>query len=754
VCERLGVVGSLGESVRLGAVLALAGVVLSSGGVLAAERPVIRIPRISGEISVDAVLDEPAWREAVVVEVPWEVSPGDNVPAPVRTECLLMYDGRTLYAAFRAFDPDPATIRAHLTDRDSAFEDDFVGLVLDTFDDAKRGYEFFVNPLGVQMDLSQDDVNREEDSSWDAIWASAGRLSPEGYVVELAIPFSQLRFRATDGVRRWGIDVIRIYPRDQRMTLRSQRQDRSRACYLCQVSELEGLEGITPGRDLELVPTLTGLRSREREELTDPTLTTVSNDLDAGLNARWGMTDNFTVNAALNPDFSQVEADVAQLDVNTQFALFYPEKRPFFLEGAETYNSPIDAVYTRTVVDPSWGVKLSGKHGRNALGVYATRDATTTLLLPGAEESELDGLDQGNLNGVLRWRRDVGVNSSFGALATARSGEGYHNGVIGVDGLIRLGDADWIEYQGLASSTEYPQTVIDADDQPSGSFSGSAYEVRYQHLTRDWNWSVSWEDYAREFRADSGFVPQVDYRQAAAGIERRWWGGDGDWWTRFEIGGDWNFTETQSGELLEHEWEGWVNVQGPRQSILWLQGGWRKRGFNGRRFDQVYGSIWGEVWATGDLYLDLSIDFGDQLDVDNTRNGNRLRLAPEVTWRPGRHLRIGLSQVAERLDVEGGRLYTAELTRLRAVWQFNVRTFIRAIVEHTHVDRDLGLYLTPEDFDARTRRLFTQLLFSYKLNPQTVVFVGYSDNRLGLDDITLTQTDRTFFVKLGYAWLR
>jgi len=737
--------------VRLAYAVALTGAVLFNGLAAGAERPVFRIPKIEGTIKIDAVLDEAAWREAVVVEVPWEVSPGDNVPAPVRTECLLMYDDRTLYVAFRAYDPDPGAIRAHLTDRDSAFDDDFVGLVLDTFDDAKRGYEFFVNPLGVQMDLSQDDVSREEDSSWDAIWASAGRLTPEGYEVELAIPFSQLRFRVTDGSRRWGIDVIRIYPRDQRMTLRSQPQDRSRACYLCQISELEGLGGITPGRNLELVPTLTGLYSQEREELTDPTLRTVSDDLDAGLNARWGMTDNLTLSAALNPDFSQVEADVAQLDVNTQFALFYPEKRPFFLEGADTYNSPIDAVYTRTVVDPSWGVKLSGKHGRNALGVYATQDTTTTLLLPGAEESELDGLDQGNTNGVLRWRRDVGANSSFGALVTARTGEGYHNGVVGVDGLIRLGDADWIEYQALASSTEYPEVIVDIYDQPSGSFSGAAYEVRYHHLTRDWNWSVAYEDFARAFRADSGFVPQVDYRQGSAGFERRWWGADGDWWTRFEIGSDWDFTETQSGELLENEWEGWVNIQGPRQSMLWLQGGWRKRGFNGQQFDQVFGSFWGEVWATGDLYLGLSIDFGDQLDVANTRNGSRIRLVPELTWRPGRHLRVGLSQVSERLDVDGGRLYAADLSRLRAVWQFNVRTFVRAIVEYTHVDRDLGLYLDPEDVDARTRRLFTQLLFSYKLNPQTVLFAGYSDTQAGDDMVSSTVANRSLFVKVGYV---
>ncbi len=736
---------------RLVVAAALAGAVLGSGAVLGAERPVIHIPRIEGKITVDAELDEPAWRHAVVVEVPWEVSPGDNLPAPVRTECLLAYDGHALYAAFRAFDPDPSAIRAHLTDRDNAFEDDFVGLVLDTFNDARRGYEFFVNPVGVQMDLSQDDVSREEDASWDAIWASAGRLTSDGYVVEMAIPFSQLRFTTDNGIRRWGIDVVRMFPRDQQLTLRSQRQDRNRACYLCQVSQLEGLEGITPGRNLELAPTLTGISSRQREELSDERPQSTS-DLQAGLDVRWGVSDNMTLNAALNPDFSQVEADVAQLEVNNQFALFYPEKRPFFLEAAETYNSPIDAVYTRTVVDPAWGLKVSGKSGPNTFGAYVTQDATTTLLLPGAEESELDEVDQENLNGVLRWRRDVGANSSLGVLMTGRSGAGYHNAVAGVDGLIRLGDADWIETQALASSTEYPEAITTEYDQPRDSFTGAALVAGYHHLTRDWNWSLSYEDFASGFRADSGFVPQVDYREGEANFEHRWWGSDQDWWTRYEIGAEWKLSQTQEGELLENEWQGWTNISGPRRSMLWLEGGWRRRGFDGQEFNQTFAEAWGEIWATGDLYLRLTANVGDELDVDNTRNGTMLRIAPEALWRPGRHLELSLSEVSERFDVAGGRLFSADLARLRVVWQFNVRTFVRAIVESTRVDRNLDLYLDPEDVNARERSLFTQLLFSYKVNPQTVLFAGYSDSRAGDDLVRSTLAGRSIFAKVGYVF--
>jgi hypothetical protein len=192
----------------------------------ARERQTFHVSKASSDITVDARLDEPAWQNALAIPLEFETRPGENTKPPVETHCLVTYDPSRVYVAFRAYDPDPGSIRAHLSDRDTAFDDDFVGIVFDTFNDERRAFEFFVNPLGVQMDLFNDDVGGNETSSWDAIWESAGRITDHGYVVEVAIPFHQLRFPSVDGVQTWGFDALRFYPRSDRHRISSHPLDR------------------------------------------------------------------------------------------------------------------------------------------------------------------------------------------------------------------------------------------------------------------------------------------------------------------------------------------------------------------------------------------------------------------------------------------------------------------------------------------------------------------------------------------------
>ena len=714
------------------------------------------VPSLTDGIRVDGVLDEPAWAQAVVIEVKYEVSPGDNAPAPVRTQALLFSTGTHFIVGFRAFDHEPAKIRAHLTDRDSAFSDDLIGVILDTFNDERRGYEFFVNPLGVQADLVIDEFSEEsEDETWDAIWDSAGRLTPDGYEVEIAIPFEQLRFQRVDGPQTWGVDLVRIWPRSNRVVIVSQPRDRGRSCTLCQYSKLRGFAGVEPGRNLELDPTVTGTASQVREEFPDGEMVSQGEDFEAGLTARWGITPNLTLLGALNPDFSQVEADAAQLDVNTQFALFYEEKRPFFLEGRDYYQTPIQAVYTRTVADPSWGVKVSGKEGRNAFGVYLAEDEVTNIIIPGVEESALTAIDASNLSGVVRYRRDVGRNSVLGVLFTGREGDGYSNQVFGFDGSLRLSDADTVSFQALGSDTEYPDELAAEYDQPVGSFSGQALAFAYEHDSRYWDWRVEYDDYDGDFRADAGFVPQVGGREADAGLDYTFWGEPEDWYSEIELGGEWERTEDEQGGLLNNEYTVRGEYSGPLQSFLFLRTTWQERGYRGERFDFGSWGLYGRIQPAGWLRLELDGTFGGQVDYANVREGDRFYLEPIVHLTPGRHLSLDLSYLVDSLDVEGGRLFTANLTQLRLVWQFSVRAFVRLVSQYADVERDPALYLEP--VDARSQEWFNQLLFSYKINPQTVFFLGYSDNHegfeTGLERVDLTQRDRTIFVKIGYAWL-
>jgi hypothetical protein len=724
-----------------------------------AEKPPYRIERAAGPITVDGMLDEPAWQRAASIELAYETRPAENLPPPVQTQLLITYDDDLLYVAFRAHDPDPSAIRAHLTDRDTAFSDDFVGIALDTFNDERRAFEFFVNPLGVQMDMFMDDVSGNEDDSWDAIWASAGRITEEGYNVEISIPWSSLRFPRAEGEQTWGFDAIRYYPRTQRHRLSVHPIDRNITCYLCQESKMTGFAGITPGRNIEVTPTYTAGRNDQREDSPGEPLVQGDFDSDFGVTGKWGITPNLTFNAALNPDFSQVEADAAQLDINTQFALFFPEKRPFFLEGADFFDTPIDAVFTRNVADPAWGVKLTGKEGANAIGLFVARDDRTNLILPGSQGSDAASLDRfQSSDAVVRYRRDLGASSTVGVLLTGREGDDYSNRVGGLDGLYRVNDSNSVRFQVLESRTEYPSILLDdpdyADlDLPRGTIDGRAVRVNYDYNSRDWTGYAEYQDIGRGFRADMGFLPKVDYTFLLAGLRRKWYGDPGEKITQILLGGDWDRTEDQSGQLLEQEAEVLFEINGPRQSFFSLDVGRRRRFFNGRTFDETFSNTYFEVEPTGNLFLGLFMRFSDEIDFANTRPGRVLQLEPSIRWDMGRHLRARVSHVFQRLEVDAGRLYTANLTQSSLIYQFNVRTFVRAILQYTDIQRTVGLYDDPEDVEASTEGLFSQLLFSYKLNPQTVLFVGYSDDLAGNERIDLRRESRALFLKVGYAWL-
>ena len=710
------------------------------------------VPRATAAIAIDGVLDEPAWQAAVKIPLLYETRPGENIEPPVATDCFITYDKSALYVAFRAYDPNPAAIRAHLSDRDSAFNDDFVGIVLDPFNDERRGFEFFVNPLGVQMDLFIDDVGGSESSSWDAIWSSAGKVDAEGYVVELSVPFHQLRFPAGGAEQTWGFEALRFYPRGQRHRLSVHPIDRDINCYLCQASKLTGFEGISPGRNLEIVPTVTGTQTDERTDFPDGPLESGDLDGDPGVTVRWGVTPNLTLNGTVNPDFSQVEADVAQLDVNEQFALFFPERRPFFLEGADFFDTPFDAVFTRNVADPSWGLKLSGKQGSNALGAFVAQDEVTNLIFPGSEGSSSGSFDFETTDTVLRYRRDLGKTSSIGGLFTDRRGGDFFSRTGGVDGLIQLKDTHSFRFQLLGSETEYPTEIAEDFDQPTGAFSDTAMLVAYNYDTRNWFGYARYRDVGEDFRADLGFMPRVGTSFLLGGLERIWFGEGDDWYTRIEVGGDWDLTEDASGRTLEEEAEVRVEVSGPRQSFLFLGVGTRDRSFNNVEFSgERFLNTYFEFQPVGDFFLGFFGSVGDTIDFANTRPAEQVIFEPEMRYDIGKHLRASLGHQLRILDVDEGQLFEANLTQLRLVYQFNVRSFVRGTFQYTDIERDPELYV--DEVDPKFERLFTQLLFSYKLNPQTVLFVGYSDTRFGDEMTDLTQSNRTFFLKLGYAWV-
>ena len=712
------------------------------------------VSRATGEIKIDGAVDEAAWEGATVVDLPFEWFPGTNVKPQVDTQALITFDDNNLYVAFKCQDPDPAGVRATLIDRDligNFNQDDHVGMNLDTFNDERRAFQFRSNARGVQVDAVFSEIDSREDFSWDAIWASAGKITDTGYSVEFAIPFRQLRFPRSSEPQTWGVEFFRSRPRNVRYRMSSRFTDRAKDCILCQENKISGFTGIAPGRNLEITPTLTATRSDTIDAFPNGDLQSGDEDYEPGATVRWGVTPNTTLNATVNPDFSQVEADAVQLEINTRFALFFPEKRPFFLEGADLYLTPLQAVFTRSVADPEWGFKLNTKEGKNGLGVFVAQDDLNNLIIPFNQFSGRAFLDEEVTTGVVRYRRDIGTRSALGVLYTGREGDEYHNRVGGLDGFFRFTPSDTMRVQYLRSDTLYPGAVAERFGQDFDAFGGYGLQAQYDHFARNWKGFARYQNLDPGFRADSGFIPRVDVRTGEGQYERFFYGNRETWYAQQTVGVRGLYTENHEGLLTDQVAELFYTMNGPRQSVLQARVFKNKEFYDGVTYDLDQQRFLFQFNPTSRIILGLAGRFGDEIDLDNSRLGEAFLINPGVQFRVGSGLDLQFDYLLQQLDVDGGQLFEANVYQVRAVYQFNVRTFVRAIVQYTDLTRDPGLYL----FAVRPKEeeMFSQLLFSYKLNPQTVLFAGYTDGRFGLQNVDLTQTDRTFFLKLGYALL-
>ncbi|MEM7350357.1 MAG: DUF5916 domain-containing protein [Acidobacteriota bacterium] len=738
----------------------------------AAEKPAEQTSRqqftirpASSEIRINGVLDEPAWEQAEVIVLGREWAPGDNTVPPVATECLVTFDDDNLYVAFRASDPEPTKIRARLADRDVTFSDDTVGFLVDTFNSQREAFEFRVNPLGVQMDGTLTDIGAAtrdinfwqrvdydgiQDWSWDAIWSSAGKINGNGYVVEMAVPFRQLRFAAGSGPQTWGFLATRHYPRNLEYQLRSSTRDFDRNCQVCQFDTLAGLADLPRGENLEINPTVT---SQSTETLTGAGST--DDDTDVGLSVRWGITPNILFNATLNPDFSQVEADIAQLDVNERFALFFPEKRPFFLDGAEIFASPIQAVYTRTIADPTGGLKLTGRQGKNSFGLLFARDRINNLSFPSFQGTGAGFIDEETTSGAVRLRRSIGKTSNLGLIYTGREGDIYSNHVLGVDGRFQVSKSGILRFQYLASDTRYPEDLAVNLGQPLGSFNDDALEVSYNYQTRNWLGIGRYRNFGEDFRADHGFLRQAGLEQLAVVVVRSFWGEPDAWYTRLGVQFDHiQARRDDNGERFDESSNITFIYEGPKQSIV--QWAVRKNfeTFLGQSFDNPRTDLYLSMRPSKRTELEVLLRGGKIIDFFNVRQADFFNGRAEIRFKLGRGFTGELSHLLQELSVDEGTFLIANLTQATLIYHFNDRAFIRAIVQYNDTERIARLHNVPSIVEPNRRTGLTQGLFSYKLNARTVLFVGYSDNHLGTGSLDLDQTNRTFFLKLGYAWVR
>jgi hypothetical protein len=494
-------------------------------------QPII-IPKFDKPPAIDGKLDEEVWQKAAVLKDFYQIQPGDNTPPSKPTEVLIGFDPKFLYIAFKATD-EPDKVRATVAKRDNIFQDDYVGFMLDTFNDKRKAFEVFFNPLGIQGDGIITE-GRGEDFSVDLLMESKGIIHESGFNVEIAIPFKSLRFEAGKG-KLWGAHFFRRIKRLENELDSWMPFSRSIDSNLSQAGHLTGLEGISVERTIELIPSVTVSQNSRFvpsfggiPRANDPgRIVNEPIGLDLGLTAKFIPSSAVTVDLAINPDFAQVEADQLVVTANQRFPIFFSEKRPFFLEGIDIFQTPITAVHTRAIVDPDVAVKTTGKLGRNTFGLMVASDNG-----PG----NLSADDRGNLNAcidrraldprvvcnnerfldknayiaVLRLKRDVGKENSLGMIATSYNFIEKHNQVLGIDGRFRIDKQTTLTFQTLGTTSRNFFFDPNKNQNSYRTGNGFGYTASYNVSGRNWGGELYGEGFTRDYRADVGFFQRTN----------------------------------------------------------------------------------------------------------------------------------------------------------------------------------------------------------------------------------------------------
>ncbi len=686
---------------------------------------------------IDGVLAEGEWTNAVRVELNHQFEPQQLAQATERTEAFLMFDKEFLYIAFRAFDTNPSAIRAPVSRRDAIGSDDFVSVWLDTFDDRRRSYAFRFNPLGIQEDgiFTEGNIG---DLSWDGILESKGVLTGEGFTVEIAIPFKTLRFQI-NAQKTWGLHLFRYIARkNERTSWALITPDKE--SLLIQMNSLQGLDGIFAGRTLDVIPYLTlsniGTREADAGIPAGARLNTV-NKLDVGVTATYTLTPNLTLSATINPDFSQIENDVPQVSVNQRFPLFFPERRPFFQEGAEVFRSFYSAaprvIDTRQIVDPDWGIKLTGKIGKNTIGFLSASDNAPGLrVLPNDENFGKNA--QFN---ILRLSRDVFSQSSVGLSLTDRRFAGASNMVGTLDGRIRFGEGKQL----FAYQVSYSKTT----DLDGTKREGAQSYFVYNYEDRKWDFGTSQSGAARNFRAQAGFIRRVGYLRSYGYVGRTFRPKEKSWWVKARPFVVALAFRDQNGNFDETFFDPGVSLEFARGVSVYTYFSTRRDSFLGRGYTtRAYVNRF-SMNAFKRLAVSGKIETGTGVNFNPSRPeiGKMLNGELYITLRPLAKLNSEFLWLKSSLKsrADGESLFAQDIYRNRTIYQFNRFNSARSIV----------------DYDTLQRRIGLSFLYAYTPRPNTAAFVGYGDALFnGIEPLNgqrqsgLFRQSRSLFAKFSY----
>lgn len=697
-----------------------------------------------------------------VVEGFTQQIPEDGEPSTQRTRVYMGYDDDQLYFVFLAFDDEPDKIRAHLSRREDLFGDEIVEVQLDTFNHRRRAFSFIANPLGVQWDAIWTE-GQGFDSSWDTVWHSHGRVTDSGYVVLMEIPFKSLRF-SPEQQQTWGIVLVRDIPRSNEGTFWPWISNRIEG-RLNQAATLHGIEGISPGRNIWIIPYATSRRFRTLVDGDQPGYVRDGFDPDAGVDGKFVFKDSLALDLTVNPDFSQVESDQPQVTVNERFEVFFPEKRPFFLENAGYFQTPFNLLFTRRIADPRLGARLTGKAGAFSLGALLIDDEA-----PGKRVAADDPTSGKQARfGVLRLSRDFSRQSNLGVLYTDRQFASASNRVAGIDGRFRIKDNWDTRFHAVYSTTrtgDGDEAIRDDD---------TAYSLAFNRTGRAFNTHIHYQEIGPRFRAEAGFIPRTDVREfhQSAGYTFRPLGGRLISW-----GPNLFVQEIRDFRGTSLEWSVDPRLQWEfrRQTYLEL---FFNTGRERLRPEDIGGTKVVRAFSTPRAGVSFRTRFVDAVSFEASLTaGDAVNFVPppgrpptpadllggslELTLRPMSRFRIETNYLLTRLadPTSGRRILQNQILRGRFSWQFTPKLSLRAILQWERTAPDAQLTrLEPLE------RLNGDLLLSYLVNPWTAVYAGYNTDyenlallddgdgsRLARTDGDLLNDSRQLFFKVSYLF--
>jgi len=684
---------------------------------------------------IDGLLDDPVWQQLTPYKDFKTFKPRFGEDVSEKTEMFMCYDAQNLYFAFRCGDSEPDKIRATITKRDNIDDEDYVGIILDMTNTRQNAYMFAVNPHGVQMDLIID-ADGNGNSSFDTVWRSQGQLTDHGYTIEMAIPLQSIRFPSGNKIAI-GLQSTRTIARKTEQSLSPEFKP-DQGALIGQNHQLY-LHNLDAKRTVEFLPAVTMAQHslNQNGQLLNEAI-----QGDFSLTGKLGLSSNLTLEATYNPDFSQVESDAGQIDVNLRTAIYYNERRSFFLEGVDDFKSAsaqeasplVSVVHTRTIVDPIMGLKLTGKLGsRNTLSAIFAVDEYPRQL--NFEENESTG-DHDAYVSIVRYKRALKGDNYLGGFLTSREYNGSFNRVLGADTRLRLSQTAVVE--GLALGAFSQDDGVRQD--------GTYWGLRYVSSTEKWNVDVGVHDVSEGFRTDVGFINRTDVTIVPIFLLRSFHLKKGliqriepFYWSYHSY--------DKPSELFESVNLFVLRFCLPGQTQIRFEGLLGNEVFSGRRFDIGFVRIRSNTQLSKQIYASLQYTYGNKIRyVDDPYQGYGSSMSASVRYQPGPQFTTTFSLTYADFfrSLDGEKIFDYTILRSRNEFQFNRYLSLRAIVEYNNYRKVLS----------------TDCLAAFSYIPGTVIYLGYGgfyektrwQNGEYVPDQYLHETERGFFFKASYLW--